>query len=355
MKICAIIPTSRTREAIVGDAVSSALGFVDGLTVIQIPEGEDNTLDVILTSAKGKPVEFSPLAEGSMADYRNAGLIRSTLIGYDWALMLDTDQRMKPNGVDIRAALAGIPESIDVLEVQNADGKDQSAKFFRLPASARYRENRHEELVGERGKCILRKVRYVELEKTPEQLEARLQDDLVGLQEQMRKDPDNPRWLYFYAVTQMAKAQPDYLSAAHHLSIAIDLCNSDLTPWFLYKRAECHALLRANDTAMMDITEGITRAPWMAEFYFLAARICAVAGDLANAVCWAHGAIAQGAGGLDHLRYGYRDQRAIYEGPWELLEKIHRAMGDIPAAEIAGQRAKELAHLRIDLNENGER
>jgi hypothetical protein len=110
--------TGNSRE-IVGDALRSAVDWVDWCLVIETGVTDD-TLEIAREIAGDKLIVRDFPWCGDFAAARNFALMAAAEIGADWALVLDTDERIIPARHDIRAVLAAV--DFDAPHILQVDG-----------------------------------------------------------------------------------------------------------------------------------------------------------------------------------------------------------------------------------------
>ena len=97
MKICSITLTSRTREAIIGDALRSVDWCDLNLVAHLIDEpGEDRTLEVAREVAGPRYLEGEVRLLKNIAQARTWALDWAASTGCDWAVQVDTDANVAP-------------------------------------------------------------------------------------------------------------------------------------------------------------------------------------------------------------------------------------------------------------------
>jgi len=139
---------------------------------------------------------------------RNLALARVAKRGYDWAIMLDTDERIhlipKKHGArDFRAYLGHTPH--DILMVRYQSGEYAKERIFRLPAQGHYVGPTHEAFVTDEGASrftLSEMMTFSEIPKTKEQYRAKVERDRDILEDYVVKHPKDPRWWYYLHVAR---------------------------------------------------------------------------------------------------------------------------------------------------------
>jgi hypothetical protein len=201
MKICSVTITSETKAEIIKDAIRSVDSFVDGNVVVALKDPNpgfypDNTIQLI-EQISSHPVHISQDSViGKTAGWRNKGFRAAQVLEYDWACILDTDERIHTNNVDIRKTLKGMPPEVQIVSILHDSGHYSKYRFFRLPVAGQFVGHTHEEFKPDPVIAMMNYVRFSELEKSDKGMHERRQSMKGGLTSQMEDDPKNPRWPY---------------------------------------------------------------------------------------------------------------------------------------------------------------
>lgn len=357
MRICSVTVTSRTKEKIIGDAIKSVRDWVDGVWVLLIPQGEDDTMIKAWEATDGfvqLETTDTKSTESTMGEWRNEVLGHVSGAGYDWAVMLDTDERILPNGVNIRKMLEKLPESVRYVDVMSDTGKYQKTRFFRLPFTGNFRAQAHEQLDAEDQTILAHTIRFHELPKSDEVLQARLVNDLKALYKQQEEDPTNLRWPYYIAATLEAQGHFD-VACERYRELAELEPDLGLRGWVLLRAANCCQNLRNPEGALADAICGIGYCPNMAELYWMAGAACYNTRRYRDAMAFAQCAILHGASskGLNPPRTGNREPEGLWDGPFTLMSICHKALGDEKSAKAWEAQAKTIKIQRDRFAQKG--
>jgi tetratricopeptide (TPR) repeat protein len=330
-----VVITSPTKEAVIGDALRSVLPFAGTILVIHctgigaLVGQPDGTMDVVAATVPADRliVQHRNVGRWDMAELRNEGLEAASA---DWAVMLDTDTRILPNGRDIRAMLAGLAPDIDAVAVMEDTGNYDKELFFRLPVKGAYRMGCHEEYTTPGKTTLAPGVRFHELKKSSEQLKEYHAAQLVAMQEQILADPANPRWHFYLGL--ILELQERYAEAitAYTESLACPK-NSGGLGWSCYRIAVCHRALRAYAEGVHACLDSLYHEPSSAEPYWMAGLCCHYQGLHYQAIAWELSAIAhswRGRCNAATTRFGFKYTPALYEAPYEVLAASYACLGD---------------------------
>lgn len=340
--ILAVTLSGGDRENEAPDAWRSVASFVDWYLLIDTGESAQKALAIAqeLPETKGRNtiVKFPEVfSSESTASARNYGLAQAAAIGYDWALVLDTDERiMLHNGADVREALAGLENSVVMTRIHG--GGYPKERFFRLPAKGRYSNRVHETYADGQPWAMLENVTFSEVPKTPEQMNAlQLTVQRICLEEVKKDHRDSRSWMYLGNTYCHFK---DFERALGAFKRGAKCARSDDEQGWLFFRAAsmCHELERWEEAIEL-ATEGMRTAayqpelPWAAAFAEYKQKHWMLAG------AWADMAIAIGeTAPLLHarpIRAFCQFPIAQYEGPWQIRREVMAALGSMEQAHRA--------------------
>ena len=324
MKIASITITS-DRSKIIGDALRSVLGHVDAMVFVDL--GINNaTYNVINEVKKDKEVFYTKCSPTkTTADWRNLGLKMASLVGADYAIQLDTDERMIfPN--DFRQQLEQNPH-IEIFCSLHVQGHYSKERVFRLPVNGEFQGHVHETWTGD-GACLMHGLFFDELIKSQETIDYNAKWMTNGLLQQAREDPTCHRWPFQLGLLYRAGNDPvkaiTFFKAAKRLQAAPEMKAIDC-----YEIALCCIDLGHPIPALRVCIEGLQHHPGLAELSHLAGVCCMKLGKLQEALCWSNMAIANGlyAGtSFAKNRAGLREPYSLWEGPFEMQRDILKAM-----------------------------
>jgi tetratricopeptide (TPR) repeat protein len=332
--------------ALIGDALKSVVGWVDVCLVIDTGVSDD-TLTVARAIAGDKYAERRLVWTDDFSAARNFALAAAHELGGDWAVTLDTDERIEPNGVDLRAALGQAKEG--VLMVMDHERTYAKERFFRLPMPERYAGPTHECFAAYRvGVRTLERATFRELAKSPEELRKKFERDAAILEAHVRAHPDDPRWHYYLGESLKNLDRPAEAIAAYDACAALRGWNEE-SAWACYRAAECLCALGRHRDAIDRCAAGLARHAGIAELAWLAGFAAYQAGDAAQAVYWARLATTHGlfrGDGATVPRIGFRNPVALYEGPYDVLRYALAQLGDTAGAREAEARYDEARKAR---------
>lgn len=349
--LCAVVLTSSTKSAIVGDAIRSCRDWVDHFVVIHLVDdgAEDDTREIINSLASGRVTVADQVISGTyIHQWRNAGLALAHELGYQWAMQLDTDERMIHGGINIRATLQKLPAKCQTLLVQDDKGHYDKPRFFRLPAVGCYEgvNGVHEDYRSDPStSAVMPGVKFHELEKSPEALRARLIGDLRGLDEQIKAEPEVARWHYYRASTLAALGWDKDAVGSFFDSFRVAGDDHGIKAWCCYQAAGCYARLKDHKAALMTICEGMIWASHLPELPWFASVQCLQMDRVEDAIAWAKMAISLGHETKRHdsrTRVGFREAGAHMDYPYEVLAEAYRRVGHETLCKWAIKTARKL-------------
>lgn len=321
-KVVSVTVTSSTKAAIIEDCLRSVLPYVDECLVLHLPQGHDDTLALAQAVAGARLQVRFPATDSGYVDYLHAGMARwrndaiqfAADRGADWAIMLDTDERIHLPAT-YRIVLASVPADVQALDVQHADGTYAKPRLIRTnPLTASYVQDCHEDLRDRGPLRYLDGAHFTELPKSPEQMREKCERDRGMLAAQIQAEPDEWRWRYYLGDTLawLGFAQ----EAVDAYADAIDRASDhQMIAWIRWRQGRQILKQGYPSCALTVAIEGLALAADMPELHYLAAASSLALQEPANAIAWARTALLHG-----HPRRGLCDPRTHKDGPIEILK-----------------------------------
>lgn len=333
--------------AIIGDALRSVIDWVDLCIVIDTGVTDD-TLQIARQIAGPKYLERTFRWRGDFSAARNFSLDAAEASGANWAVTLDTDERIQPRGEDLRAAMASAREGGLMI---GSDAKTYvKMRCFRLPCSERFSGPTHESFAGYKiGARTLEHATFSELPKSKEALRRKFQRDVEILRDYTKLHPNDARWHYYLGDSQKNLGQWAAAVDAYDDCAALRGWNEE-SAWACYQAADCLIQLKRHQEAIERCARGLTLHAGIAELCWLAGFAALQLGDAAQTVYWSRLAIAQGlfrGQGASVPRTGFRNPVALNEGPYDLLRFALRRLGDEKGAAGAQRLYDEARAARL--------
>jgi tetratricopeptide (TPR) repeat protein len=346
--IVSMTMTGSNRD-IIGDALRSVVDWVDCCLLIDTGISDD-TIAVARAIAGDKLEvrEFPWCNDFSAA--RNFCLTAAAETGADWAVTVDSDERMNLNGVDIRAALAATAEP--ALLAPHGSGTYTKDRFFRLPAAGAFKGPTHEayyrtDVVG--GATVsIPGVIFDELVKSPEQIQFKDERDRAILSEYVKVNSTEPRWFYYLGDVLQRLGRHDEAIAAFRACTALRGWSEE-SAWAMYRAGESYVTLGRFEDALECCAIGMTRHVGLADLHWFAAYLSLQAGRPEQAVLWARQSIALGnfaGAGKSATRTGWRYPWGLWEGPYDILRFALRQLGRADEADEAERLFHQAAAAR---------
>ena len=333
-----IVSTTLTGNCrkIIGDALRSVVDWVDWCLVIDTGITDD-TLAIAREIAGDKLVVRQFPWRGDFAAARNFALAAAHEIGADWAVTLDTDERLLLKG-DPRPALAA--SEAPVLRVMHVEGTYGKERFFRLPAAGSYVGPTHEAFVQPSATVeLLDGVWFDELGKSKASYRRKAERDIAILSAYAAAHPDEPRWFYYLGDAYAGLDRHEEAIAAFRQCAGLKGWDEE-GAWAMYRAAESLLRLGRPIEAVKACAAGMARHAGMAELPWLAAYASWQAGRPEQAVHWARLSATLGqfigtANGAS--RTSFQHPPALWEGPFDVLRFALRATGDDEGADEANR------------------
>ena len=304
MKICGVILTSQTREAVIGKCLESIIRFVDRIIIVELDgaviwEKEedkkcDRTFDIAreicgdkLTIRHWKEFGDPRLYHEGGPHFRERAMMAANETDCDWCIHIDTDEWMVEARDDVPFMLEGMPPTIDVVQLWKTGRTFAKPVFFRLPTTGRgeWKHLVHETFNHVNGIARIEGLFFDEQPKTAEQIRIRSEQDLPFLIQESEAAPDNFRWIFYLGTALDCVGRTD--DAIQVLRTGL---TRDITPTqkacLLYTSAHYLFLQEKPDAALMDLSMAMFYSPLMAEVAWLAAVICYGYGRFDDARVW---------------------------------------------------------------------
>lgn len=345
VRIVSLTLTGNSAHIIAG-ALASVMDWVDACIVIDTG-ASDETLAIARATAGAKFIGSAFPWVDDFAAARNFALALALEQGANWAVMLDTDERLQLHGLEIREALS--EAASELLAVRHESAVYSKDRFFRLPAAGHYVGPTHECYVSPlQNRVVLPQMRFTEIAKTTEEYQQKFERDARILRQYSAEHPNDPRWLYYLGDALQNLRCCEEAVAAYQACAALKGWDAEAA-WACYRAAECRIALGDLDGAVESCGLGLARHAGVAELAWLAAYASWQAGRVLQAVAWARLSTAMGCfrgAGREVARIGFRNPFALYEGPYDVLRFGLRAAGDDRAADEAERLFQEAAVMR---------
>lgn len=323
-KIVATILSNNTQEKIIY-AVLSAMNHVDAF--ILVDSGiTDNTINVVKTILDAFPpekliVESFPW-QGDISKSRTFALEAAKRHGFDFAITLDTDERLE--------FLDGWREEIEASDLSvglahHKSGFYAKERVFKIPAIGGWRGATHETCIVEGLKVILKNITFWELSKTPEQYLERFEADLIGLEKTLSDYPNEARWHFYKGQTLYDLGRLEESIESYKKCIELSFWDEE-TGTSHYRAGYALYRLDRFAEAIKLCCEGMPKAPFMAELPWLSAESCFRMGRFRDAIFFAKMALTVGEVSERFPRFGFSYRWAYKDGPEVILSAAEGMM-----------------------------
>ena len=329
MKLASITITS-SRASIIADAIKSVNDFVDCVLLIDLGI-EDDTVEIARSIAGDKVRVIPYTGPNETGAMRNAGLDAATELGFDWAIQLDTDERIHLNGCNIRTTLDNCKDA-QILLVDDDGHNYRKERFFHLPIEARWQGHVHEFIDCPQATVgMLEGPTFFELPKTGQDFIDKANFIIDAKTKELLDDPSNARNWYYLG---------DALAGVDRNDEAIDAFNKcaenakrgDEGAWALLRSASLYEKKGEWKAALARCVTGLLHdSGYSPELCWLAAWIYLKRGNFYQSIYFARMSMINGKmNDLDNLqpRSFYSLPLAQYEGPYEILHCCYSNLGD---------------------------
>lgn len=347
MKLVSLTLTGNNAD-IIGDAIKSVVNWVDYCIVIDTGV-TDNSLEIAKSIAQDKYIKRKFNWINNFAAARNFALEVATQLQADWAIIVDTDERIHlqiPNFRETLDTLVG--DVFFVSEINNSYSKE---RLFKIPNPGKYIGATHEYFDLEQGVCrSLSGMAFSELPKSVEVKQAKYQRDLTILNKLVENHPYNSRWLFYLGETYKNLGYYNPAITAYHNCANVSLWDEEAA-WASYREAECWLAQCFYQEAISACTRGLAKHSGIAELAWLAGYASYYAGSFSQAIYWANLSITLGkyqGCGKEIYRIGFQYPEAQYEKPYDILRYAYAQVGKWEKAKLAEQFYQQAYLARIN-------
>ena len=332
---------SGNAAAIVRDAAASVADWIDLLLLLDTGITDDT--ESVVRDVIGPRLRVERIGwRNDFAWARNTALEKAAALGGDWALTIDTDERLAWPGfrsiADLRLKLASDPDTLTWM-VADRGGSYRKERFIRLPSRLEWRERTHEALCGStaRERSIMVEACFHEEPKSAEALERKFTRDIAILLEETKARPDHGRSWFYLGQSYDGLRQDEEAVEAYRRCTAVTQWPEEAA-FACFKAAICLCRLGRYEAALDTCVHGLARQAAMPELAWQAGYCNYHLGRFADAIHWSEMAIAIGAAegsnaGRD--RVSLRDLVGWYDGPYDLIRFASRRLGRHREAEEA--------------------
>ena len=342
MRIASVTITSNRRE-IIADAILSVRDWVDAAVVVDLGITDD-TLQIVqrLMAEVGKPVYVTKCDAPTCGEWRNAGMRLAQDLGFDWAVTLDTDERLHVKaGWDIRKALEMVRDQADVIFARDSQDRYPKERIFKLPTQNWFAGHAHEAIPNIGQMVNLPGLTFSELPKSMEKIKANCEFIRREKLRELAEDDSTPRNWYYLGDAL------DVLGEAEEAIVAFQNCAERTTwdaegAWANLRTALCARKLKDTKRALEYCARGLVYHPGYAELAWLAAVICAESGQWHHAIYWARMAMINGKPEIDIHHSSHCLPFGVWEGPYEILRDAYRNLGNQAEADKWALKADDI-------------
>ena len=276
MKIVSITLTGNNAD-LIGAALVSVVHWVDACIVIDTGV-TDESLIIASAIAGAKYVEGKFEWVSDFAAARNFGFEVAKEIDANWAIIVDTDERIHLEVNNIRDAIASLVG--DVFLVYNTNRSYYKEKLFRIPTPGKYIGATHEYFnCCSEARTFMDAIAFSEVPKTAAASAAKFNRDLEILKRLVQEEPTNTRWFFYLGET--LKNLGDFKQAIIAYRDCANLNGWDEeAAWACYREAECWVALEEWQEVINACAKGLTKHAGIAELAWLAAYASYYAGLL---------------------------------------------------------------------------
>ena len=312
-------------EKIIANAIESIVSIVDYCLIVDTGI-TDKTLDIAKECAGDKLIIKQFKWINDFATARNFSLSCAKEIGADWAITLDSDERI--------VIEEGFSKdwNCDLGLVYNNTKMYAKERIFRIPAKGYWTGPTHECFCCPGTRSIIEGLHFWELSKTEEECQKKFIRDVEILKKHLLVE-DTPRWRYYHG--ESLKNLGKYKEAIEEYKKSSESYWDEEAAYSCFRVAECLIILNNYKDAVEWCSRGLAKHPGMAELAWLAGFCSYKLGKYRDAVCWSNMAISCSPSLADFPRSGFRYVPAYFEGPHDVLRFAWEKLGKSDKAKLA--------------------
>lgn len=330
MTIAAAILAGGNREHLIGDAIKSVDPMVDHVVLIDTGSSAKAAIQVGRELLGDRCTVFEMPEPFDCATGRNFCLDRAHELGFDWALPLDTDERMHGDPATVRRMLDEL-KHIDHILIDDASGLYKKPKFIRVPRSGYWDGVVHEAYVSMAPRAVAIGITFSEVPKCPVEQICLIATVEYQTRKALEQDPNNARYHYYRgdslaALDRFDEAVEEFLQAAK-----LSRWDEEID-WSHYRAAQtryCQAHYEESIGICLDSTMRIPELPWLAALGYHSLKRYDLEIEMANK------AADLAAVQRKTERVGFANRYAWWEGPFDCLRWAYHELGNLERETVA--------------------
>lgn len=339
MRIASVTLAGPGTEAIIGDALRSVVDEVDACVVIDTHPTHGNLRDLGWVPATALTVAVP--WKDDFAVMRNRALDAAADTGCDWALWLDTDERIQfqPGWRD------ALNTPASAVNAWHTSGEYAKERFIRLPRQGRYIGPTHEYWEPKKGRTVAEtsRITFDELprDKDSPAWTAKLRRDKSALQKHLAGTfvENRARWNYYLGDTHALLGDEELARAAWKKATE-SAGPPEMLGWAAFRWAVSALKALQPMEALFAATNGISLCPHAPELFWAAAAASFDLDEYEKAICFAmHAGVAgrYNGWGRGTNRSAFVYPPAHWEGPLDILSLAYERLGRSDMALTARQ------------------
>jgi tetratricopeptide (TPR) repeat protein len=333
---------------LIADALRSVREHVDACLIIDTGSS-DKTLEVAQRVAGEKFVlrQFSWAEDFAAA--RNFALRCAAELAFDWALTLDSDERIlfSEDAATFRQQISEERTTQLFLARDSVYGYHKE-RLIALPSSYLWQGRTHEYFAGLPGekRGILHNVSFYELPKSKLDMSIKLARDLRLLQEEIAASPRTARWWYFLGQTLERLDLTEEAVDAYQNNVRLSEWDEEVA-WSQFCIARCQIRRAQHLEALTTCARGLGDYRSSPELAWLAGKCALELAKYGDAIEWAELAIALGScAEVNRARINFRHLPAWFEAPYTVLRMALEKINQLQAATEAMRKFAEALRAR---------
>lgn len=332
------------REGLIADAIKSCQPFCDHFVLIDTGPSAKAAIELAIEMLGVHCSVFQMPEPFDTATGRNFALDRAHELGFDWAIIVDTDERIRANPCRLRKMLDEI--EVDAILIYDANLVYKKNKFFRLPRRGAWDGDPHEGFLSTTPTALAHGIVFEEIPKSEADLLAVQREVERKTREALVRNPEDAR-MHYYRGDALACLRRNDEAVESFLNAAKYTTWGEEREWSHYRAA----LVRFSEFRYQDAFDILLGSSMtIPEQAWLAALILHNSDMHQDAITAATECARLAELQRNTERRGFANRFTWYEGAFDVQRWSYHALGDREREAIAYLKCQAMAEERREID-----